>query len=149
TASIKDEAAKRGVTLKFADAQGKQASQIAAVRSFITQKVDVIVIAPVVETGWEPVLREARRAGIPVALVDRGIKVGDDSLYITLIASDFVEEGRRAGEWLATRTGGKANIVELEGTTGAAPAIDRRKGFAEAIGKYPEMRIIKSRSANF
>ncbi len=149
TKSIKSEAEKRGVELKFADAQGKQANQIKAVRSFIAQKVDVIVIAPVVETGWEPVLREAQRAGIPVILVDRGIKVSDENLYATLIASDFVEEGRRAAEWLAKKMGGKAQIVELEGTTGSAPAIDRKKGFAEELKKHPDMKIIKAQSADF
>ena len=97
TESIKAEAAKRGVTLKFSDAQGKQENQIKAVRGFIAQGVDAIILAPVVETGWEPVLREAKRANIPVVLVDRGIKVSDDSLYATLIASDFIAEGRMAG----------------------------------------------------
>lgn len=149
TQSIKSEAAKRGVTLKFSDAQGKQANQIKAVRSFVTQKVDVIVIAPVVETGWEPVLHEAKAAGIPVILVDRGIKVTDESLYATLIASDFVEEGRMAAEWLARKTDGRAKIVELEGTTGAAPAIDRRQGFHDALAAHPDMKVIKSQSADF
>src|SRR5579884_1012214 len=128
TDSIKSEAAKRGVNLKFSDAQGKQENQIRAVRSFIAQGVDAIILAPVVETGWEPVLHEAKRARIPVILVDRGIKVEDPSLYTTLIASDFVAEGRKAGEWLANKTDGKANIIELQGTPGAAPAIDRKKG---------------------
>jgi simple sugar transport system substrate-binding protein len=149
TASIKAEAKKRGVDLKFADAQGKQANQIKAVRSFIAQKVSVLVIAPVVETGWEPVLGEAKRAGIPVILVDRGIEVSDPDLYVTLIASDFVEEGERAGAWLAEKMNGKARIVELEGTTGSAPAIDRKKGFAQAISKYPGLQIIKSQSGDF
>lgn len=149
TKSIKDEAAKRGVTLRFSDAQGRQAAQVNALRSFITQKVDAIILAPVVETGWEPVLREAKQAKIPVILVDRGVKVGDESLYATLIASDFVEEGRMAGEWLAQKTGGKAKIVELQGTTGAAPAIDRQKGFAEAISKHPEMKIVRSQDGRF
>jgi simple sugar transport system substrate-binding protein len=102
-----------------------------------------------VETGWEPVLREARRAGIPVILVDRGVKVRDDNLYVTLIASDFVEEGRMAAEWLARKMNGKANIVELQGTIGSSPAIDRKKGFEEALKKYPDMKIIKSQSADF
>src|SRR5580704_16375460 len=128
TESIKAEAAKRNVTLKFSDAQNKQENQIKAVRGFIAQGVDAIILAPVVETGWEPVLREAKRAKIPVVLVDRGIKVSDDSLYATLIASDFVSEGKMAGEWLAKKTGGKASIIELQGTPGAAPAIDRKKG---------------------
>jgi len=149
TRSIRDEAAKRGVELKFADAQGRQASQVRSLRAFIAQKVDAIVLAPVVETGWEPVLREAKRAGIPVVLVDRGVKVSDDSLYATLIASDFVEEGRMAAAWLAERTGGKARIVELQGTTGSAPAIDRQRGFAEGIAPHPGMTIVKSQSGDF
>jgi galactofuranose transport system substrate-binding protein len=149
TDSIKAEAAKRGVTLKFSDAQGKQENQIKAVRGFIAQGVDAIILAPIVETGWEPVLREAKRAKIPVVLVDRGIKVSDDSLYTTLIASDFITEGRLAGEWLAKKTGGTANIVELQGTPGAAPAIDRKKGFEEGIAKFPGMKIIASQSGDF
>jgi ABC-type sugar transport system substrate-binding protein len=149
TKSIRGEADKRGVDLKFADAQGKQASQIQALTSFIAQKVDVIVLAPVVETGWDVVLQQAKDANIPVILVDRGIKVTDESLYTTLIASDFVEEGRMAAEWLAKKTNGKANIVELQGTTGSAPAIDRQKGFAEVLTKFPDMKIIKSQSADF
>lgn len=149
TKSIKDEAQKRGVELKFADAQGRQANQISAIRSFIAQKVDAIILAPVVETGWEPVLREAKEAKIPVILVDRGVKVSDPSLYVTLIASDFVEEGKMAAEWLISKKGGTANIVELSGTTGSAPAIDRAKGFREAIKSHPGMKIIKSQTANF
>ncbi len=149
TKSIKGEAAKRGVELKFAIAQQRQGNQIKAVRSFIAQRVDVIVIAPIVETGWERVLREVQRARIPVILVDRGVKVRDDSLYVTLIASDFVEEGRMAAEWLAKKMNGKANIVELQGTTGSAPAIDRKKGFEEGIKKHPGMKIIKSQSGDF
>jgi galactofuranose transport system substrate-binding protein len=149
TQSIKTEAEQRGARLKFADAQQKQANQIKAVRSFIAQGVNVIVIAPVVETGWEPVLREAKQAGIPVFLIDRGIEVSDASLYVTLIASDFVEEGRMAAEWLAKKMNGQAGIVQLEGTTGAAPAIDRKKGFEEVAAKYPGLTIIKSQSADF
>jgi len=149
TQSIKSEAEKRGVTLKFSDAQGKQENQIRSVRNFVAQHVDAIILAPVVETGWSPVLQEAKRAKIPVILVDRGIKVPDESLYATLIASDFVEEGRMAAEWLAKKTAGKANIVELQGTPGAAPAIDRKKGFEEGIKKHPEMKIITSQSADF
>ena len=134
TQSIREEAQKRGVTLKFSDAQQKQENQIKALKGFIAQKVDAIILAPVVETGWEPVLREAKRAGIPVVLVDRGVKVSDESLYATLIASDFVAEGRMAGEWLAKKMGGKGYMVELQGTTGSAPANDRKRGFEQAIG---------------
>ena len=149
TKSIRDEAKKRGIDLRFSDAQQKQENQIKAIRAFILQKVSAIILAPVVETGWEPVLREAKAAGIPVILVDRNIKTDDDSLYTTLIASDFVEEGRKAANWLATKTNGKANIVELQGTAGAAPANDRKNGFAEGIKSHPDMKIIKSQTGEF
>lgn len=149
TESIQAEAKKRGVELKFSDAQQKQENQIKALRAFVAQKVDAIILAPVVETGWEPVLREVKRAKIPVILVDRGLKLADQSLYTTLIASDFVAEGRMAGEWLAKKMNGKANIVELQGTAGAAPANDRKKGFAEVLQSHPEMKILKSQSGDF
>src|SRR5207302_4322082 len=103
TESILSEAKKRGIDLKMSDAQQKQENQIKALRTFIAQDVDAIILAPVVETGWEPVLREVKRANIPVILVDRGIKVSNESLYATLIASDFVQEGRMAAGWLAKK----------------------------------------------
>jgi galactofuranose transport system substrate-binding protein len=149
TDSIRGEAAARGIDLRFSDAQQKQENQIKALRTFLAQGVKAIVLAPVVETGWEPVLREIKKANIPVILVDRGVKVADDSLYTTLIASDFVQEGRMAGEWLATKLNRKGNIVELQGTPGAAPAIDRKKGFEEAIKPYIPMKIIKSQTGDF
>ena len=96
TDSIKSEAAKRGVDLRFSDAQQKQENQIKAIRSFIAEGVDVIAFSPVVETGFEPVLQEAKKAGIPVVLSDRAVKVSDPSLYACFLGSDFVEEGRRA-----------------------------------------------------
>lgn len=149
TKSIKQEAAKRGIRLQFSDAQQKQENQIKAIKSFVAQKVDAIILAPVVETGWEPALQEAKLSKIPVILVDRGVDVADESLYTTLIASDFVEEGRMAARWLAKKTAGKCNIVELQGTPGAAPAIDRKKGFEEVIKHYPGMKIIKSQTGDF
>ena len=149
TESIRSEAKKRGVNLRFSDAQQKQENQIKALRTFLAQGVDAIILAPVVETGWEPVLREIKRAKIPVVLVDRGIKVSDESLYTTLIASDFVQEGRLAAEWLAKKLNSKGNIVELQGTPGAAPAIDRKKGFEEVIAKNPGLKIIKSQTGEF
>jgi simple sugar transport system substrate-binding protein len=149
TDSIKSEAAKRGIELQFSDAQQKQENQIKALRSFIAQGVDVIAFSPVVETGWEPVLQEVKKAGIPVILSDRAVDVTDDSLYVTFIGADFVEEGRRAGNWLAKASGGKAVIAELVGTPGSAPAIDRKKGFEEVLAKYPEMKIVKSQSGDF
>jgi galactofuranose transport system substrate-binding protein len=149
TESIRSEAAKRGITLKFSDAQQKQENQIKAIRSFIAQRVNAIILAPVVETGWEPVLNEAKRAKIPLILVDRGVIVSDPSLYETLIASDFVAEGRMAGDWLAKKLSGRGNIVELQGTPGAAPAIDRKKGFEEVLARNPGMKIIKSQTGDF
>ena len=149
TDSIKAEAAKRGIELKFADAQGKQENQIQALRSFIAQGVDVIAFSPKVETGWEPVLKEIQVAKIPVILTDRAVDVTDPSLYVTFIGSDFVEEGRRAGQWVVKATGGKANVAVLEGSPGSAPAIDRKKGFEEAIANSPGIKIIMSQSGDF
>jgi ABC-type sugar transport system substrate-binding protein len=153
TASIKDSAKKEGVTLKFADAQQKQENQVKAIRSFIAQKVDVIAFSPVVESGWETVLREAKAAKIPVILTDRAVNVTDKSLYVTFIGSDFVEEGRNAARWLvqhAAKNPGKTyNIVELQGTVGSAPAIDRKAGFAEIIKGKQGMNIIRSQTGDF
>jgi simple sugar transport system substrate-binding protein len=129
--SVRAEAERRGIDLKFSDAQQKQENQIKAIRSFIAQGVDAILVAPVVETGWKPVLQEAQRAGIPVVIVDRNMALDDDSLFLTRIASDFVEEGRKAARWLMAETGGDCDIVELQGTVGATAAIDRMTGFNE------------------
>ena len=149
TADVKAVAAARGIDLKFSDGQEKQENQIKAIRSFIAQKVKGIILAPIVETGWEPVLKEAKKAGIPVVLLDRNIKVSDPTLYTTFIGSDFIKEGQRVAAWVAKATGGKANIVELQGTVGAGPAIDRQKGFADEIAKSPGLKIIKSQSGDF
>lgn len=149
TESIKSEAAARGIELVFSDAQQKQENQIKAVRNFIVQKVDVIALAPVVETGWEPVLKEVKQAGIPVILTDRAVDVADQTLYATFIGADFIAEGRHAAEWLAKATGGKAKIAELQGTPGAAPAIARKTGFEEGLKAFPDMQIIKSQSGEF
>lgn len=149
TGSIKSEAEKRGIDLHFSDAQQKQENQIKAIRAFIQQKVDVIVVSPVVETGWEPVLKEAKDAGIPVIIADRRVDTTDESLFVTFIGSDFVEEGRKAGKWLAEKTGGKAQIAELTGTVGSAPANDRKKGFEEVLKDHPDMKIIMSQTGDF
>jgi simple sugar transport system substrate-binding protein len=147
--SVKAEAARRGIDLKFSDAQQKQENQIRAIRSFIAQGVDAILVAPVVETGWQPVLEEAKRASIPVVIVDRNMALSDDSLYLTRVASDFVEEGRKAARWLMEATGGSCAIVELQGTVGATAAIDRKKGFDGVIANYPDARIVRSQTAEF
>jgi simple sugar transport system substrate-binding protein len=111
--------------------------------------VDVILLAPIVETGFEPVLKEAKAAGIPVILSDRRVATDDDSLYVTFIGSDFIEEGRRAGEWLAKKMDGNAVIAELQGTPGSAPANDRKKGFEEVLAKNPDMKIVLSQTGDF
>ena len=152
TKSIKEAAEAAGINLKFADAQQKQENQIKAIRSFIAQKVDVIAFSPVVETGWEPVLREAKAAKIPVILTDRAVNVKDDTLWVSFMGSDFVEEGRRAANWLVDKTKdnpGPINIVELQGTVGSAPAIDRKKGFEEVIKDKAKFKIIRSQTGDF
>lgn len=147
--SVKAEAQRRGIELKFSDAQQKQENQIKAIRSFIAQGVDAIVVAPVVETGWKPVLTEAKRASIPVVIVDRNVDVQDSSLFLTRIASDFVEEGRKAARWLMDATDGKCSILELQGTVGATAAIDRMRGFKEVIADYEGARIVRSQTGEF
>jgi simple sugar transport system substrate-binding protein len=149
TESMKSEAAKRGINLKFVDGQSKQENQIRGVRSFIQQKVDAIVLAPIVVTGWDPVLREARRAGIPVIIMDRKIQTADESLYTAFIGSDFYKEGAMAAEWLARNAGGRTRIVELQGEPGSAAANERRKAFADAIAKHPAFKVIDSQTGNF
>jgi galactofuranose transport system substrate-binding protein len=153
TASVKDAAKQAGITLKFADAQQRQENQVKAIRSFIAQRVDVIAFSPVVESGWDTVLREAKAAKIPVILTDRAVKVSDPSLYVSFIGSDFVEEGRRAARWLADyakKTPNRTfNIVELQGTVGSAPAIDRKNGFQEVIANNPKLKIIRSQTGDF
>jgi ABC-type sugar transport system substrate-binding protein len=152
TESIKSAAAESGIDLKFSDAQQKQENQIKAIRSYIAQKVDVIGFSPVVETGWETVLQEAKAAKIPVILTDRSVSVKDDSLYVTFMGSDFVEEGHKAGRWLVENTKdnkGPINIVELQGTVGSAPAIDRKKGFEDIIKADPKFKIIRSQTGDF
>jgi ABC-type sugar transport system substrate-binding protein len=148
TTSMRETADELGVELKFADGQQKQENQIKALRSFIAMKLDVIGISPVVETGWEEVFREVKDAGIPLILVDRRADVPED-LYATYLGSDFVEEGRNSARVMAQLVQGNANIVELVGTVGSAPANDRYKGFREVLEDYPGMKIIASESGDF
>lgn len=139
----KSEAEKRGITLKIADGQQKQENQIKAVRSFIAQGVDAIFIAPVVATGWEPVLKEAKDAEIPVFLLDRSIDVKDKSLYMTTVTADNVLEGKLIGDWLVKQVDGKpCNVVELQGTVGASVAIDRKK-----VSRRPSLKHQTSKSS--
>ncbi len=151
TESIKSAAATMNIDLRFADAQQKQENQIKALRSFIAQKVDVIAFSPVVATGWDTVLMEAKAAGIPVILTDRGV-TSDPALYVGFLGSDFVEEGRKAGRWVGEAfkdATADVNIVELQGTVGSAPANDRKAGFEEAIAANPHLKIIRSQTGDF
>jgi len=146
---MQDSAKEYGIDLKFADAQGKEEEQIRAVRAFIAQGVDAIIIAPVVVTGWDQVLQEAKDANIPVFLADRDVEVADPSLFVTRISADFNLEGKLAGAWLAAKSRGNCQIVEEQGTVGSAPAIERKKGFEAVIGNFPGMSIVRSQSGDF
>lgn len=148
TESIRGEAAKRGIPLKLADAQGKIENQIQALHSFIAQGVSAVILAPQKKSGFEPALRELKAAGIPVVLVDRGLDC-DPDLYATLIASDFVAEGRMAADWLIAHTTGDVRVAEIEGTAGSDPAIDRKRGFDERIAAEPRIQIVKSLNGQF
>jgi len=152
TKSIQDSAKEAGIDLKFSDAQQKQENQIKAIRSFIQQKVDIIAFSPVVESGWDTVLKEAKDADIPVILTDRAVDSPDTSLYKTFLGSDFVEEGKKAGDWLVKQYASSTdpvNIVELQGTTGSAPANDRKKGFGDVIATEPKFKVIASQTGDF
>jgi simple sugar transport system substrate-binding protein len=151
TKSIQDSAKSAGIDLKFSDAQQKQENQIKAIRSYIQQKVDVIAFSPVVESGWDTVLKEAKDAGVPVVLTDRAVDSKDDSLYVTFLGSDFVEEGKKAGDWTVKeyKDASSVKIAQLEGTTGSAPAIDRAEGFKKVIDADPKFKIVASQTGDF
>ena len=153
---LKSAAKEAGYKLKFSDAQQKQENQISAIRSYITQNVDVIAFSPVVVTGWDAVLKEAKAKKIPVVLTDRSVETSDESLFVTLVGSDFTDEGRRAAkilEKVLEKAGhkGTVKIAQLEGTTGAAPAIERAKGFKEVMDAdhKDDWKIVVSQTGDF
>jgi ribose transport system substrate-binding protein len=150
TNSMRAEAAKRGYELVYTNARGATAQQVSDLEDIIAQRVDAIFLAPRESKGYEGPLQAAKQANIPVFLIDReleGPKAGED--YVTFIGSNFIEEGKRAGEWLAKQTNGKAGIVELLGTAGSSVANDRHQGFADAIKAFPDMKIITAQDGNF
>lgn len=152
TESMKAQAQKEGWQLVYTDAAGSAAKQVADVNSMIAQGVDLIFLAPREEKPLIPAVMAAKKAGIPVILLDRSVdpslaKPGVD--YVTFIGSDFVDEGKRAAEALIKAVNGKAKIIQLEGTTGSSPANDRAKGFKDAIKGHPDMQIIASQSGDF
>ena len=131
-----------GYELIFDDAQQKQENQLTAIRNFIQQEVDYILLAPVTETGWDTVLQEAEDAEIPVIIVDRMVDVSDDSLYTTWIGTDSLLEGRKAAEWLNAYVTAKeiapedVHIVDIQGTIGSTAQIGRTQGLEEGVEKY-------------
>lgn len=156
TASIQETFTKEnGYFLLFKNARQKQENQIKALRSFISQRVDYIVFSPVTENGWDTVLQEAKEAGIPVILIDRKVKVKDDSLYMSWIGSDFIHEGRMAGEALEKhlrkqkRQNEPLHIVILQGTEDSTSAIGRTQGFASVAEKHQNWNILEQVDAQF
>jgi ABC-type sugar transport system substrate-binding protein len=152
TNSMKAEAEKLGFQLVYTDAAGSAAKQVADVNAMIAQGVDVIFLAPREEKPLIPAVMAAKKAGIPVILLDRSVdpslaKAGED--YLTFIGSNFVEEGKRVAEWLAKNANGKSKIIELEGTTGSSPANDRKKGFDEAIQAAGGFEVVASQTGDF
>ncbi len=143
-----------GFYLIYEDAQQKQENQFKAIRNFILQEVDYIVLSPIVETGWETVLQEAKDAGIPVILVDRMAQV-DEELYTCWIGADFESEGKRAGEWLEQyleeqgRAGEEIRIVTLQGTLDSSAQLGRTKGFAEVMEKHGNWDMLEMKDADF
>jgi galactofuranose transport system substrate-binding protein len=149
TASMKKAFSKaNGFKLVFNAADNKPAAQIAAVRSFINQGVDAIVVAPIVSDGWDDVLNEAKSAKIPVILEDRTTSAPED-LFASWVGDDFKAEGVAAGTWAKEAYGSKdTKMVVLEGTTGSAPANDRAAGFNEGIAGS-KIKTIASQTGDF
>ncbi|CAM3136629.1 ABC transporter substrate-binding protein [Paenibacillus lupini] len=152
TASVQDAAAESGIHLVIKNADQSQTKQFEAIRSFIQMKVDVIAIAPVVESGWEDILKEIKQAGIPVVILDRSVNVKDTSLFVTTIGSNLYEEGVKAGKYLIDRMRnetGLIRIAELQGTKGSTPSIQRGEGFRSIIAAREDMVITQSVPADF
>lgn len=162
TNDVKRAAKENGIDLKFSDAQQKQENQIKAIRTFIAQKVDLIGFVPIVATGWDNILREAKRAKIPVLIMDRDLTVSDPSLYVAKIGTDMYTEGRKVFDWLdeyvtknniKPRNGGDTiNIVILEGTVGASATTGRGNGFNDAMNdsdNKDKYKILASQTGDF
>lgn len=149
--SIKAAADRAGVSLMYDNAEQKQDRQIKAIRSFIAYQVDVIAFSPIIETGWDNVLQEAKDAGIPVLTSDRMISTEDESLWAGFVGSDFYQEGVKAGEFLLKKSEGMGdlNIVELSGTIDSSPMLQRAQGFRDAIADAPQLHLIDSVSGDF
>lgn len=155
TQNVKDAMEKAGFDLKYSDGQQKQENQIKALRSFIQQQVDVIILAPVVATGWDAVLKEAKDAKIPVIVANRGLSLASgnaEDYYVTFLGPDNTLAGKLCFDFVYSRMKdktGDVNIVELQGTVGASTATERKKGFGDAQAKYPNFKTIASQSGDY
>ncbi len=152
TQSIQEAADECGIQLIYANAEQKQENQIKAIRSFIVYQVDVIVFVPIVQDGWDNVLREAKEANIPVIAIDRKIRTADESLYAGYLGADHEEEGRKAARFLQKKFKGQNrtfNILELRGTDGSSVTDGRYKGFRSIIDNDSRFNIIHSECGDF
>jgi simple sugar transport system substrate-binding protein len=145
--NVQAEAERRGIHLLVYDGASEE-SFFYGFRDYVEQRVDAILLSPRRQTGWEDVLQEAKAAGIPVVILDLPI-TADESLYLTRVSSDFVDQGRLAGAWLAQATSGSCTIVELEGTVGSQAAVERQTGFNDVIALFPKMQIVASLPGDF
>ena len=146
--------AKDGYSLIFNDGQQKQENQIKAIREFIDQDVDYILLDPCVETGWDSALSEAKEAGIPVIVYDRCVRVADDSLYTAWIGSDFYLEGQRACKWLSEYLKsigytGEVNIVDIQGTLGSSAQMGRTDALMDAVRLNPGWHLLGQETGDF
>ena len=149
TNSIVEEAKKRGYDLLCTDAESQAKKQVEDVKYIISRKVDYIILAPREFEGLAPALQAAKKARIPVMLVDRAAYGTPGEDYVTFIGSDFIQQGERAGEWLAKKLGGKGNVINILGTAGSSVAMDRSEGFINAISKYPDIYLVDSPPSDF
>ena len=153
TKSMFEAAEKYNINLMYINANQSQENQKKALRSFIGYRVDVIAFAPIVEDGWDDVLKEAKDANIPVILVDRGIQTEDSTLYASHVGSDFYNEGRRAGQYLLKKAdkmgSNRLNIVEITGTEGSTPMLERQRGFKDALGDDERFTIMETVCGDF
>ena len=149
--SVKSAANEAGISLVFKNAEGAQELQKQIIRDFIIQQVDVIIFPPLVATGWDETLSEAKKANIPVIISDRRIEANSPNSYSVFVGADFISEGKKAAKWLVDNTSAtkKVNIVELEGLAGSSPAVDRGKGFRAVISSHKNMEIIDSVVGDF
>jgi galactofuranose transport system substrate-binding protein len=150
TKSIREEAEKRGIKMVYSDAQSDTAKQISDVEDMVAQGVDYIILAPREFEGLTPALETAKKADIPVILVDRKVAGEPGKDYVSFLGSNFIEQGQKAADWLIEEMGGKGNIVELTGTSGSSVAMDRQKGFVDKLKeKAPDMKVIASQTGDF